>query len=157
MFAGSPAAQRVEHISYRASPPFLDELDVGAMRSESADGDGANFAHIGRIVSKDGTVAISVVSPRGFTVERSQQVADGIRRAPKHIDRGRLIIWTNWVRSVGNRPVARAPQHDHVRDPTVFESTYCFRRFRAVMDNNNRRAKANERSQHLLQHDHRVS
>jgi 5-methyltetrahydropteroyltriglutamate--homocysteine methyltransferase len=94
---GSPAAQRVEHSrhSYGASLPFLDRLDVDAITFETADSDGADFADIGRIVSKDKKVAIGVVSHRDLAVERPEQVADRIRRALKHIDAERLIVSTD--------------------------------------------------------------
>lgn len=94
---GSPAAQRVEHCrhSYRASLPFLDQLDVDVVTFETADNDGADFEDIGRILSKRKKVAIGVVSHRDLAVERPEQVADLIRRALKHIEPERLIISTD--------------------------------------------------------------
>jgi 5-methyltetrahydropteroyltriglutamate--homocysteine methyltransferase len=94
---GSPAAQRVEHCrhSYRASLPFLDQLDVDAVTFETADNDGADFEDIGLVLSKRKKVAIGVVSHRELAIERPEQVADLIRRALKHIEPERLIISTD--------------------------------------------------------------
>jgi 5-methyltetrahydropteroyltriglutamate--homocysteine methyltransferase len=94
---GSPAAQRVEHArhSYRASLPFLDQLDVDLITFETADNDGADFEEIGRILSKRKKVAIGVVSHRDLAVERPELVADRVRRALKHIEAERLVISTD--------------------------------------------------------------
>lgn len=94
---GSPAAQRVEHShhSYRASLPYLDQLDVDVVTFETADNDGADFECIGRILSKDKKVTIGVVSHRDLAVERPEAVADLIRRALKHIEPQRLIVSTD--------------------------------------------------------------
>jgi 5-methyltetrahydropteroyltriglutamate--homocysteine methyltransferase len=94
---GSPAAQRVEHCrhNYRASLPFLDQLDVDVVTFETADNDGADFEDIGRVLSKRKKVAIGVVSHRELAIERPEQVADLIRRALKHIEPERLIISTD--------------------------------------------------------------
>jgi 5-methyltetrahydropteroyltriglutamate--homocysteine methyltransferase len=94
---GSPAAQRVEHShhSYRASLPFLDRLDVDVVTFETADNDGADFADIGSILSKDKKVAIGAVSHRNLAVERPEAIADLIRRAMKYIEPERLIISTD--------------------------------------------------------------
>ncbi len=94
---GSPAAQRVEHKkhSYAASLPYLDRLDVDVITFETADNNGADFADIGRIVSKDKKIAIGVVSHRELQVERPEEIADLIRRALKHIAPERLILSTD--------------------------------------------------------------
>lgn len=94
---GSPAAQRVEHKkhSYDASLPYLDRLDVDVITFETADNHGADFANIGKIVSKDKKVAIGVVSHRELQVERPEEIADLIRRALKHIEPERLIVSTD--------------------------------------------------------------
>lgn len=94
---GSPAAQRVEHSrhSYRASLPFLDQLDVDVITFETADNNGADFGDIGRILSKSKKVAIGAVSHRDLAIERPEEVADLIRRALKHIEAERLIISTD--------------------------------------------------------------
>lgn len=94
---GSPAAQRVEHTrhSYRASLPYLDQLDVDVLTFETADSGGADFADIGSIASKSKKIAIGVVSHRQLAIERPDEVADLIRGALKHIDAERLIISTD--------------------------------------------------------------
>jgi len=94
---GSPAAQRVEHSRhrYRASLPFLNQLDVDAITFETADNDGVDFEDIGRILSKRKKLAIGVVSHRKLSVERPEEVADLIRRALRNIEAERLIISTD--------------------------------------------------------------
>lgn len=94
---GSPCAQRVEHKqhSYAPSLPYLDQLDVDVITFETADNGGADFAEIGRAVSKDKKIAIGVVSHRELQVERPEEIAALIRRALKHIEPERLILSTD--------------------------------------------------------------
>lgn len=94
---GSPAAQRVEHRrhSYKASLPYLNQLDVDVITFETADNEGADFADIAATISKEKKVAIGVVNHRTLQVERPEDVADFVRRALEHIDPERLILSTD--------------------------------------------------------------
>jgi 5-methyltetrahydropteroyltriglutamate--homocysteine methyltransferase len=94
---GSPAAQRVEHRkhSYKASLPYLNELDVDCLTFETADNDGADFEEIGKVIDKSKKIALGVVSHRQLQVERPEDVADLVRRASKYIEPERLILSTD--------------------------------------------------------------
>ena len=51
-----------------------------------------DFEHIGKLISKDKKIAIGAISHRTLQVERTEEVADLIRRALKHIEPERLML-----------------------------------------------------------------
>ena len=91
---GSPGAQRVEYgkMSYKASLPYYDALDIDVLTVEAASNDGAELELFGSMISKDKKVAVGVISHRDLQVERPEDVADRIRRALEHIEPERLIL-----------------------------------------------------------------
>ena len=91
---GSPAAQRVasRDQSYEKALPYFDQLDVDVITLEGAFNGGMDFAHAGKLISKDKKIALGVISHRTLQVERPEEVADLIRLALKHIEPERLIL-----------------------------------------------------------------
>ncbi len=90
---GNPAQQRLfaENQSYKASLPFLNELEVDVLTFECCTTGGMDLEAIGRAIT-DKKVAVGVVDHRNLQVERPEQVADLIRKALKHIPADRLIL-----------------------------------------------------------------
>lgn len=91
---GSPAAQRVasRDQSYEPALPYFDQLDVDVITLEAAFNQGLDFAHAGRMISKDKKIAIGVISHRTLQVERPEEIAALIRKAIKHIEPERLLL-----------------------------------------------------------------
>ena len=108
---GSPWAQRVEHrrISYAASLPYLNQLDVDVLTFEGKEHEGADFEIIGKGVDKDTKVAIGVCSHRSLQVERPEEIAELVRKAMKWIEPERLILSTDC--GFGRQGMSRAHAH----------------------------------------------
>jgi len=91
---GSPAAQRVANreFSYEPALAYFDRFEVDVLTFEGAANHGVDFAKIGSMISKDKKIALGVISHRTLQIERSEEVADLIRLALKHIEPDRLIL-----------------------------------------------------------------
>ncbi len=91
---GSPAAQRVASRaqSYKPALPYFDQLDIDVITVEGAANNGADFEHVGAMISKSKKVAVGVISHRTLQVERPEEIAALIRLALRHIEPERLIL-----------------------------------------------------------------
>jgi 5-methyltetrahydropteroyltriglutamate--homocysteine methyltransferase len=94
---GNPAAQRTEtkRRFYSDALPYFDKLDVDVITFEAADNAGDELESFARAIGGGKKIAIGVINHRSLQVERSEAVADLIRRALKVMPPERLIVSTD--------------------------------------------------------------